>query len=113
MADYELAFNGLPELSETIQESKDLEDVKTLVRISGSDLMRLSQLRVPTDSYTLKRSAKLKSLDNGLGISLSYNTDYAAYQEYGTRFFAGKFYLKQAFDVVSRQFITDLERMFR
>lgn len=113
MADYEINLMGLSELAKAVDEAKDLAPVKAIVRSNGADMMRLAQMRVPTDTYALKRSAKLQTVDNGLGISVSYHTEYAAYQEYGTRFFAGKFYLKQAFDPISRQFIQDLERLFR
>ncbi len=113
MDSYEFSLSGLGELKRAISEREDLRDVKEVVRRNGADMFKMSQSRVPVDTYTLKRSAKLSSEDDGMSVAVSYNTDYAAYQEYGTRFIPGKFYLKQAFDSASSTFLSDLERLFK
>lgn len=113
MADYEISLSGLDALHLALTKRGDLSDVKEVVRRNGADMFKMSQSKVPVDTSTLKRSAKLSSSDGGLSISVSYNTEYAAYQEYGTRFIPGKFYLKHAFDIASANFISDLERLFK
>lgn len=113
MADYEISFSGLDNLQEAIAKREDLSDVKEVVKRNGADMFKMAQSRVPVNTYTLKRSAKLSSGDGGMSISVSYNTEYAAYQEYGTRFIPGKFYLKHAYDIASANFISDLERLFK
>ena len=86
MADYEISLSGLEDLQEAVAKREDLSDVKEVVKRNGADMFKISQSRVPVDTYTLKRSAKLSSSDGSMSISVSYNTEYAAYQEYGTRF---------------------------
>lgn len=113
MADYEISLSGLEDLQEAVAKREDLNDVKEVVKRNGADMFKTSQSRVPVDTYTLKRSAKLSSGDGGMSISVSYNTEYAAYQEYGTRFIPGKFYLQLAFESASSNFISDLERLFK
>ena len=90
MADYEISINGANELEKVLEDTRGLEEVKEIVKRNGANMLRYSQRKVPVD-----------------------NTDYAAYQEYGTRFIAGKFYLEQAFNIVSLNFTSELERLFK
>ncbi|WMM20165.1 HK97 gp10 family phage protein [Lactococcus lactis] len=113
MADYEISINGANELEKLLEDTRGLEEVKEIVKRNGANMLRYSQRKVPVDTSFLKRSAIMRIFDGGLAVSVSYNTDYAAYQEYGTRFIAGKFYLEQAFNIVSLNFTSELERLFK
>lgn len=112
VADYEVTFEGLGELATAITESAKLDDVKQVVKEHTANMARYALIHVPVKTGYLKRSEMIALEDAGLAGRVSFGADYGPYQEYGTRWIYGKFYLKKAFDRASEEFIIDLERMF-
>lgn len=112
MADYEFILTGLTELIDTVTETKKLDDVKQAIKYHTANMARYALLNVPVDTGFLKRSEAIALMDAGMAGRVSFGADYGPYQEYGTRWIYGKFFLKKAYDRSSQEFIIDLERMF-
>lgn len=109
---YQLEFKGLKELVKAIELASDLDPVKRLTKMHISRMARFSNQLAPIKTGFLKRSLLTDITDNGLTGILNFYAEYAPYQEYGTRYIAGKFFLKQAFDLEADLYIASLERMF-
>ncbi len=112
MAGYEISWQGLDELTKDINEAKKLDDVKTLVRYHTSNMMRYAAQNAPVLTGFLKQSERIDVEDGGMAGRVSFMAEYAPYQEYGTRWIYGKFYLKKGFDRASNEFLHDLEVLF-
>lgn len=112
VADYQIEFKGLDSLTETIIDAAKLDDVKLAIKHHTANMARYAARQVPVKTGYLRRSEQLSLEEAGLAGRVSFLAYYAPYQEYGTRWFYGKFYLKKSFDQASQEFIMDLERMF-
>lgn len=109
----ELRIDGLDDLMKTIKQKEKLDDVKAIVKKHGAGLQQKAIQRAPYKTGNLRRSIELNSKDGGLTAEVEATADYAAYQEYGTRFIPAHPYMRPAFDQESRQFISDLERLMK
>lgn len=112
MADYEFVITGLDDLIDSVTEAKKLDDVKDSVKKHTANMARYALMNVPVKTGFLKRSEMIALEEAGLAGRVSFYADYGPYQEYGTRWIYGKFFLKKAYDRASQEFIIDLERMF-
>lgn len=110
---YEINLEGMEDLMDAIDKAKDKGPVRRIVRVNTAEMANASQRLVPVDTGTLKRSMGLAIRNDSMEGEISYNTEYAIYQELGTRFMQGRFYVKQAFDKQSDRFIQDLEELFK
>lgn len=128
VAGYKLSIKGDDELIKALQSNKNLRQVKEIVRKSTINVSRGSQELVPVGwgrrypaktkapagyrGGTLKRSMNFKLSNGGLAGKVSYDTDYAAYQEYGTRKLPARHYLKKPFESEKEVFISELKGLF-
>lgn len=112
MSDYELSWQGLEELRFTLDEAADLKPVANLTRTHTARMLQTAQRFAPKDTRFLMRSGTLAITDGGLTGTVDFYAEYAPYQEYGTRWITGKFYLKRSFDAESELYLFNLERMF-
>ena len=111
MADFEVKFDGFDDLIKRIDKVGKMQEAKAIVKESTVKVARKSQELVPVGygqrysvkskkpkgyvGGTLKRSQKVTITDyTGM---VSFNTDYAAYQEYGTRYQTARKYLGTPF----------------
>jgi HK97 gp10 family phage protein len=125
VADFEVKFDGMDELIKHIEEVGKMKEAKAIVKETTVNVARKSQELVPVgygERYpvkskkpagyvggTLKRSQKVTITDyTGM---ISFNTDYAAYQEYGTRFQTARKYLGTPFIKERNSFIAKLKRL--
>lgn len=129
MADYDAHFEGMDKLIKRINRIGKLTEVKNIVRKRTVATARESQKLVPVGwgkryavrtpepkgyrGGTLKRSMKQQISSAGLTGEVSYNTDYAAYQEYGTRFIPARKYLGKPFLSEKVKFINDLKGLVK
>ena len=113
MADYELSFEGLDDLAETLIDAADLQDVAEIVKNDTILMHNLASKLVPVDSGYLRRSAVIEFQDSGLSGFVAFWANYAPYQEYGTRWIYGKWYLKRAHDEAGRKFLQDMEALVK
>ena len=125
MADFEVKFDGFDDLIKRIDEVGKMKEAKAIVKESTVNVARKSQELVPVgygERYpvkskkpkgyvggTLKRSQKVTITDYA-GM-VSFNADYAAYQEYGTRYQTARKYLGTPFIKERSSFISKLKRL--
>lgn len=107
---YSFSISGAKEFQKLLIPDKKIDAVKQVVRVNTAQMARNASKFVPVDTGTLARSGKTAILDGGMTGEYSFNTDYSAYVEYGTRFMYGRFYLKRAFDQQTEKFYNDVER---
>lgn len=112
MENYEIAFHGVEELQQTVEKASKLEDVKTLIRYHTANMMRYAAQNAPVLTGFLKQSERIAIEDNGLVGKVYFTAEYAPYQEYGTRWIYGKFYLKFGFDMAAKEYLHDMEVLF-
>lgn len=113
MAGYKVSFSGLDDLMKSVKNAAKLDDVKTIVKNDTALLQRTAQQNTPVDTGNLKRSETISIEDGGMTGKVTAHTDYAPYQEYGTRWIYGKFYMKKAADTAGRKFLSDMERLVK
>lgn len=113
MADYEISWDGFDDLEDALFEAVFMDDVKQIVKEDTALMGREANWNAPVKTSNLKRSEQTTTEDAGMTGKTEFTVDYAPYQEYGTRWIYGKFYLKRAFDVASEKFINDLERIMK
>lgn len=122
MGDFE--FNGQLNMIAKINKHKKLTEQKTILKKYVEQTARQSQQLVPVGwgkkypvhsaspkgyrGGQLKRSMKIDYSADGLTGTISYNTDYAFYQEYGTRNIPARKYLSTPFLSNKVKFIKEL-----
>lgn len=106
---YSFSVSGAKEFQKLLNTEDKINKVKDVVRVNTAQLARNASKFVPVDTGTLARSGKVAILDGGMTGEYSFNTNYSAYVEYGTRFMYGRFYLKRAFDLQTEKFYNDIK----
>ena len=106
-------IKGLNKIQGKLKRNANMTDVKNVVKLNGSEMQRAAQRNAPVDTGTLKRNIKYHPLDQGFTAKVASEVDYAAYQEYGTRFMAGKPHIRPAFNQQKRKFIQDMKRLMK
>ena len=104
---------GLDQLGKKLTKNLDINKVKKIVRVNGSEMQQKAQRLVPVDTGTLKRSITLEITDGGMAAEVEPHTEYAAYVEYGTRKMAAQPYIKPAFEEQSKQFEKDMRGLVK
>ena len=112
-----IKVNGLEELQAKLKKNVTLDDVKTVVQHSGTELD--NDMKRQTSSAFIKgyskgdtaRSITLTLSDDGMTATVAPGTDYSPYVEYGTRFMSAEPFVRPAFDVVKPQFLEDLKKL--
>lgn len=129
MAGYKIKITGIPELTRALESKKGMSKAKDIVRTSTMNIAKESQTLVPVGwgrkypvktkapkgyrGGTLKRSMQFGISGGGLKGEVSYNTDYAAYQEYGTRKLPARHYLKKPFESEKEVFISKMKGLVK
>lgn len=106
---YSFSVSGVKEFQKLLNTEDKINKVKDVVRVNTAQLARNASKFVPVDTGTLARSGNSAILDGGMTGEYSFNTNYSAYVEYGTRFMYGRFYLKRAFDLQTEKFYNDIK----
>lgn len=110
---YEIKFEGITEVIDHTIDAQKLDDIKQIVVKHLTEMARFSAIVAPYKTGFLKRSLITQIVNDGLTGIANYYAEYAPYQEYGTRWISGKFYLKRGFDRVMSNFISDIERVMK
>lgn len=106
----EIKLVGEAKLIAKLKKNMDMDLVKKAVRLNGSELQTKAQEKAPVDTGQLKRSIGLEITDDGMTAEVEPGVDYAAYQEYGTRFMNAQPFMHPALQEQAKQFRKDLER---
>lgn len=104
---------GVSELQLALKKNANMDKVKTIVKLNGSEMNKNSKKNASVDTGTLKRSIKLEIKDGGLTAESEPHTEYASYVEYGTRFMNAKPYMKPAFEKQKEQFKKDMKKLVK
>lgn len=110
---YSLEFKGVTELQRTIATAQKLDDVKKLIRQHTANMARITSRLAPVKTGFMKRSLVTSIVDGGLTGIAEFYAEYTPYQEWGTRWMPGKFFLKRGFETASNEFISDMQRLVK
>ena len=113
MGNYNIGFEGIEALLNGVVEAGKLDDVKKIVKQDTAFMAKEAAKNTPVDTGYLKRSETPSIKDDGMTGEVTASADYAAYQEYGTRYIYGKFYMKKAQNVAGAQFLKNIERLMK
>lgn len=84
-------------------------DVSKIIKVNGAEMQRKAMRAAPVDTGFLKRSITLDV--NALQAKVTSEAEYAAYQEYGTRFQSGTPHIRPAFYDQKPIFLKDMEKL--
>ena len=104
---------GFEKLETKLTKNMDLSKVKATVKKNGAQLQKKAQKEAPIDSGRLHDVIFLEITDGGMTAEVESTAEYAAYQEYGTRFMKGKPHIRPAFDEQKGKFKSDLGKLVR
>lgn len=104
---------GFEKLEAKLTKNMDLSAVKSAVKKNGSAMQKKAQKEAPIDSGHLHDVIFLEITDGGMTAEVESTAEYAAYQEYGTRFMKGKPHIRPAFDEQKGKFKSDLGKLVR
>lgn len=104
---------GFEKLEAKLTKNMDLSKVKATVKKNGAQLQKKAQKEAPIDSGHLHDVIFLEITDGGMTAEVESTAEYAAYQEYGTRFMKGKPHIRPAFDEQKGKFKSDLGKLVR
>lgn len=108
-----MQFNGVNQLVGALKKRANLNDVKDVVKLNGSEMHRKAQRNAPVDTGNLKRHVTLKAADGGFTAKVASEAEYAPYQEYGTRYQSGKPHIRPAYHEQKGKFINDMKRLLK
>lgn len=80
-----------------------LRSVKTQVEIVGRNVNLMAVKKAPKDTGDLRSYIFYESIESGFGARITANSDYAAYQEFGT---GGKVQIPAGFESIAAPFKT-------
>ena len=114
-----ISVKGTDLLTKHLSQIKYLEFARKTVKKHGAKLQsKMKDNATPGKIFVkgyshgdTKRSIGLETIDSGLTVVVTPNTEYAAYVEYGTRYMEAEPFVKPALDSVESGFIEDLEKM--
>lgn len=104
---------GVSELQLALKKNANMDKVKTIVKLNGSEMNKNSKKNAPVDTGTLKRSIGLSIKDKGATAEVEATADYAAYVEWGTRFQPAQLYISDAFEKQKEQFKKDMKKLVK
>lgn len=108
-----MEFKGLEALTEKLKDGANLDDIKKVVKLNGSEMHRKTQRYAPVDTGHLKREVKNYIEDDGFTAKTTSEAEYSVYQEYGTRYQSGTPHIRPAFHEQKEQFKRDLNRLMK
>ncbi|MDY0394789.1 HK97-gp10 family putative phage morphogenesis protein [Virgibacillus halophilus] len=108
-----MKLKGADQLIGKLKRNANLGDVKNVVKMNGSEMQRSAQRYAPVDTGNLKRNIKYNSQDDGFTAQVASEAEYAAYQEYGTRYQSGKPHVRPAYHEQKSKFVTDMKRLMK
>lgn len=113
MARGSLEFKGIADLSKGLKRRANLNDVKNVVKLNGSEMHRATQRRAPVDTGNLKRFVGIFFENGGFTVKVVSQAEYAGYQEYGTRFQPGTPHIRPSYFEQRQKFINDMKRLMK
>ncbi len=116
MAKATLQVKGIDELVGKLKRNAKLDDVKEVVKLNGSEMHTNAQRKAPVAKKgggNLQRNVRVYIEDNDFTARVKSEADYAAYQEYGTRFQPGTPHIRPAYYEQKERFKRDMKRLMK
>ena len=104
---------GFEKLEAKLTKNMDMSAVKTVVKKNGAEMQKKAMKEAPVLTHHLQKSIMLEITDGGMTAEVESTAEYAAYQEYGTRFMKGKPHIRPAFDEQKGKFKSDFGKLVR
>lgn len=104
---------GVSELQLALKKNANMDKVKTIVKLNGSELNKNSKKNAPVDTGTLKRSIGLSIKDQGTTAEVEATAEYSGYVEWGTRYQEPQLYVSDAFRQQKEQFKKDMKKLVK
>lgn len=108
-----LAIVGIDKLVAKLKRIATLEDVRQTVKDNGAEMHQNAQRFAPVDTGMLKRNVRISLEQWGMEAKVTSEAEYAAYQEYGTRYMAGTPHIRPAYHIQSAKFKNDMQRLVK
>ena len=108
MASNGISIEGMDRLEARLQRIGRLEKAQTQLKASISDIGAKSQAKAPYRTGRLKHSMHTTYVYNS--GTVEYTAPYAYFVEEGTRYMAGRHYLKPAFYEERQKFISNIRK---
>lgn len=106
-----IVFKGLNSYASTLaKKAKDIEKVDVVVKRNAFRVERHARLFAPVKSGVLRSSIHTLRLKEGV-YAVADGVDYGIFQEMGTAFFKGQFFLTRAMKKNRDKFINDLKAL--
>ena len=113
MARGSFELRGTGDLVRKLKRNANLNDVKNVVKLNGSEMHRSAQRYSPVETGNLKRFVGIFFENGGFTVKVVSQAEYAGYQEYGTRYQPGKPHIRPSYFEQRREFINDMKRLVR
>lgn len=110
---FRIKWDGMDTICGHLQESINMDAVKTCVKFHGGEMQETAQICCPVRTGFLKDSIELDITDGGLTAIVEPYADYAGYVEYGTRFMGAQPYIRPAYNQESGRFFQSIEKLCR
>lgn len=103
-------IKGVAELHRAVVKGANvIQDLEHSIAKNGSEMQQEAMRQAPVDTGHLKRSISLSG--DSLSAEIESKSEYAPYQEYGTRFQPGKPHIRPAFEKQKPIFEQDIKNI--
>lgn len=112
-----MRIKGTKELEGFLRKAATLQDVKSTVKLNGSELdksiTRNAEFIKGYQTGETKRSIRLDLQDGGFTAKVAPYTGHSAYVEYGTRFMSAQPFVRPSFNKQKTKFLSDMKRLMK
>src|SRR5699024_10421694 len=108
-----MKINGTDALIGALKKSANLDDVKNVIKVNGSEMQKNAMRKAAVDTGFMKRDIVLSFEDGGLTAKVTSMAAYSAFVNYGTRFQNSQPFMTPAFYEQKIKFISDMKRLLK
>lgn len=108
-----MKINGTDALIGALKKSANLDDVKNVIKVNGSEMQKNAQRKAAVDTGFMKRSIALSIEDGGMTARVASMAEYSGYVNYGTRFQNAQPFMTSAFYEQRVKFLSDMKRLMK
>lgn len=108
-----MKINGTDALIGALKKSANLDDVKNVIKVNGSEMQKNAMRKAAVDTGFMKRGIVLSFEDGGLTARVTSMAAYSAFVNYGTRFQNSQPFMTPAFYEQRIKFVADMKRLMK
>lgn len=105
------SVSGTRALRTRLKRNRDLQAVKDVVLLNGTEMTQKAQRKAPVKTGNMKGSIRMEIENGGMSVETSPHTEYDAYVEKGTRFQEAQPFIGPAYREQKIKFIADLKEL--